>query len=132
MTEDLVISGMFIEKYPFPFYFYIVTNQNKTVLYCGITNNLYARLEEHENSSGNRKTFVGRYNCHYLIYYEGFDSVNDAIRREKEVKKWNRMKKESLINSLNTEWRFLNVNEIFDHGGKSGNFFTKPVPRTDL
>src|SRR6478752_2915779 len=114
---------MFIEKYLFPFYFYIVTNQNKTVLYCGMTNNLPARLEEHENSRGNRKTFVGRYNCHYLIYYEGFDSVNDVIRREKEVQKWNRMKKESLINALNAEWRFLNNSEIFDYGGKSGDFF---------
>ena len=114
IIADLVISGVFIEKYPFPFY--IVTNQNKTVLYCGMTNNLHLRLEEHENSAGNGKTFAGRYNCHYLIYYEGFDSVNDAIRREKEVKKWNRMKKESLINSLNTEWSFLNDNEIFDHG----------------
>ena len=81
-----------------------------------MSNNLNARLEEHENSAGNGKTFVGRYNCHYLIYYEGFDSVNDAIRREKEVKKWNRMKKESLINSLNTEWRFLNNSEMFDNG----------------
>ena len=47
---------------------------------------------------------------------KGLILLRDAIRREKEVKKWNRMKKESLINSLNTEWSFLNDNEIFDHG----------------
>ena len=46
---------MSIEKYPFSFYFYIITNQNRTVLYCGVTNNLAARLKEHESSEGNRK-----------------------------------------------------------------------------
>jgi putative endonuclease len=110
------------EKYPFPYYFYIITNQNKTVLYCGMTNNLEARLKEHEDAEGEWKTFAGRYNCHYLLYYEGFDFVMDAIRREKEVKKWSRVKKEILIDSLNPEWRFLNDAEAFDHGGKSGAF----------
>ena len=79
--QDSVNSGMFKEKYPFPLYFYIISNQNKTVLYCGITNNLETRLSEHANSEGNRETFAGRYNCHYLVFYEGFDSVTDAIRR---------------------------------------------------
>ena len=78
---------MFTEKVPFPYYFYIIINKNKTVLYCGMTNNLSARLKEHEDSEGNYKTFTGRYNCHYLIYYEGFDFVQDVIQREKEVKK---------------------------------------------
>jgi len=111
---------MLMEKYPFPFYFYIVTNQNRTVLYCGMTNNLPVRLNEHENSAGISKTFTGRYNCHYLVYYEGFDFVVDAIRREKEVKRWSRMKKELLINSLNSEWKFLNDQEAFDRRGISG------------
>jgi putative endonuclease len=107
------------EKYSFPFYFYIITNKNRTVLYCGMTNNIDARLKEHESSEGNRKTFTGRYNCHYLLYYEGFNFVMDAIRREKEIKKWSRMKKELLIHSLNPEWRFLNDADYFDHGGRS-------------
>jgi putative endonuclease len=109
---------MSTEKYPFPYYFYIITNKNKTVLYCGMTNNLSARLKEHENSEGNHKTFTGRYNCHYLIYYEGFDFVQDAIRREKEVKKWSRIKKERLIDTLNPERNFLNDDSIFAHRGK--------------
>jgi putative endonuclease len=108
-----------MEKYPFPFYFYIITNKNKKVLYCGMTNNLEARLSEHANSQGDHKSFAGRYNCHYLLYYEGFNFVNDVIRREKEVKKGNRFKKEKLINSLNPGWRFLNDSETFDHGGKN-------------
>ena len=60
---------MFKEKYPFPLYFYIISNQNKTVLYCGITNNLETRLSEHANSEGNRETFAGRYSCHYPVFY---------------------------------------------------------------
>jgi len=108
------------EKYPFPFYLYIVTNQNRTVLYCGMTNNLEARLQEHKSSEGNRKTFTGRYNCHYLLFYEGFHFVIDAIRKEKEIKKWNRMKKERLIGCLNPEWRFLNNEEVFDNPGRTG------------
>jgi putative endonuclease len=107
-----------VEKYPFPYYVYIITNKNKTVLYCGMTNNLSARLKEHESSEGNRKTFTGRYNCHYLIYYEGFDFVRDAIQREKEIKKWSRQKKELLISILNPKKRFLNNDEAFDNEGK--------------
>ena len=109
---------MTAEKYPFPFYFYIITNKNKIVLYCGMTNNLSARLKEHESAQGNRKSFSGRYNCYYLVYYEGFDFVLNAIRREKEVKKWSRIKKELLINTLNPGRRFLNNDAAFDHKGK--------------
>ena len=109
---------MSTENYPFPYYFYIITNKNKTVLYCGMTNNLSTRLKEHENSEGNYKTFTGRYNCHYLIYYEGFDFVQDAIRREKEVKKWSRIKKERLIDTLNPGRRLLNDDSTFDNKGK--------------
>jgi putative endonuclease len=110
---------MLVEKYPFPYYFYIITNKNRTVLYCGMTNNLEARLWEHERSEGDRRKFAGRYNCHFLVYYEGFDFVIDAIDREKEVKKWNRSKKERLICSLNPDWSFLNDGETFDHAARS-------------
>jgi putative endonuclease len=106
------------EKHPFPFYFYIITNQNRTVLYCGVTNNLEARLKEHESSEGKRKTFAGRYNCHYLLYYEGFDFVMDAIRREKEVKRWSRIKKEVLIDALNPERKYRNDEEVFGNRKK--------------
>ena len=116
---------MSAEKYPFPYYFYILTNKNRTVLYCGMTNNLPARLKEHENLQGMRKTFTGRYNCCYLIYYEGFEFVQDAIRREKEVKKWNRRKKELLIERLNPNWRFLNEDETFCHEGKTANILSR-------
>jgi putative endonuclease len=85
-----------------------------------MTNNLDTRLKEHESSEGNRKRFTGRYNCHYLLYYEGFNFVYDAISREKELKKWNRTKKERLIGTLNPAWTFLNDAQSFDHKGKTG------------
>jgi putative endonuclease len=95
------------------YYFYITTNPNRTVLYCGVTNNLPQRMVEHYLNRGNTKTFAGKYYCYFLIYYEEFMYVNDAIAREKEVKKWRREKKENLIRSFNKEWKFLNF-ELFD------------------
>jgi len=91
------------------FYDYITTNVYKTVLYTGVTNNLYRRLSEHlEDSKGKRKTFAGKYNCHNLIFYEHFDHIDHAISREKEIKGWLRSKKEDLIKESNPEWKFLN------------------------
>ncbi len=92
------------------YYIYIVTNKNKTVLYTGITNDLCRRLEEHKENSipFRHSSFAGKYNAYFLLYYEHFQDVNDAIVREKEIKGWRRSKKEALINSLNPEWKFLN------------------------
>ena len=92
------------------YYVYIITNKNKTVLYTGITNNLRRRLWEHEQNSipFRSKTFAGRYNIYFLIYYECFGYVQNAIAREKEIKGWRRSKKEDLIKTINPEWRFLN------------------------
>ena len=95
------------------YFVYITTNPNKTVLYTGITNTLNRRLEEHALNAGNSDTFAGRYHCYNLLYYERFTYVEHAIAREKEIKKWNRAKKEDLIKSVNPNWEFLNdeVNE---------------------
>ena len=92
------------------YYVYIVTNKNKTVLYTGITNDLRRRLWEHEQNSipFRSKTFAGKYNAYFLIYYEQFGWVKNAIAREKEIKGWRRSKKEDLIKTMNPEWRFLN------------------------
>ncbi len=92
------------------YYVYIVTNKNKTVLYTGMTNNLERRLFQHQENSKPFKhpSFAGKYNAYFLLYYEWFGQVTDAIAREKEIKGWRRSKKEALINSLNLGWRFLN------------------------
>ena len=72
---------------------YIVTNPTKSVLYVGITNDLAQRLVEHYMERGKPSTFAGRYFCYNLLYYEDFQYVQDAIAREKEIKKWRRSKK---------------------------------------
>ncbi|HKI89369.1 MAG TPA: GIY-YIG nuclease family protein [Draconibacterium sp.] len=93
------------------YFVYIVTNKNKTVLYIGVTNDLQRRIYEHENSL--MPGFTQKYNCHYLVYYEHFQNIDDAISKEKELKKWRREKKLKLINEFNPEWKFLN-NEIYE------------------
>ncbi len=96
----------------YKFYVYIVTNQNKTVLYTGITNNLEQRIIEHWLQRNTRKSFAGKYAAHFLLYYESFSNPSDAIFREKEIKSWSRSKKMKLINQMNPELRFLNE-ELF-------------------
>ncbi len=90
------------------YFVYILTNPAKKVLYVGVTNDLYTRLQQHFNERGRQKTFAGRYFCFNLIFYERHQYINNAISREKEIKKWRREKKEALINDINPEWRFLN------------------------
>lgn len=93
------------------YFIYIITNKNRTVLYIGVTNDLQRRIYEHEKES--IPGFAKKYNCHYLIYYEHFQSVEDAIDREKQIKKWRREKKENLIKEFNPDWEFLNT-KIFN------------------
>ena len=90
-------------------YVYIMTNKNKTTLYIGVTNDLVRRVYEHKNHLI-KHSFTDRYNLEYCIYYEEFLYFDLAIHREKELKKWNRQKKEDLINKKNPEWKVL-VNE---------------------
>ena len=67
-----------------------------------------ARLEEHFENKGKPNSFAGKYGCHYLIYFERFPNARFAIEREKELKKYSRIKKENLIKATNPNWRFLN------------------------
>ncbi len=91
------------------YFVYIVTNENKTTLYIGVTNDIQKRLSQHYFDSQNaKKSFAGKYNCFYLVYYEGFDAIESAILREKELKKWRREKKDKLISAFNSNWEFLN------------------------
>ena len=87
-----------MNKYYKTYSFYITTNSSRTVLYCGVTNDLAQRLIEHYLTSG-QQNFTGKYSCYWLIYYEDYVYIDIAIAREKEVKKWRREKKETLINS---------------------------------
>ena len=91
------------------YYTYITTNSTKNVLYVGITNNLKRRIGEHTADRGKWATFAGRYYCHRLIYYETYNRVIDAIRREKEIKDRSRMQKFNLIKEKNPELAFYRV-----------------------
>jgi len=88
------------------YHIYFLTNQNKTVLYIGVTNNLSRGLKEH--FEGKVVGFTQQYRCCYLIYYELFQFIDQAIAREKELKAWRREKKEMLISKFNPDWIFLN------------------------
>ena len=89
---------------------YILTNFNKTVLYIGVTNSLEQRLIEHylEKDNPDSNAFTAVYKVIYLVYYESYDYVKDAIAREKEIKKWRREKKDKLIDTMNPQRDFLN------------------------
>lgn len=85
---------------------YIITNYRKTVLYTGVTSNISQRIRQHLN--GEIEGFSKKYQCRYLVHYEKFHNINDAISREKQLKRWNRKKKEMLINKRNPQWQSLN------------------------
>jgi putative endonuclease len=93
------------------YYVYIITNKFRSTYYIGITNNLKVRLQQHkDNIVLKNKTFASKYGLEYLVYYEKFVWVQEAIAREKELKKWRREKKLELIRSFNPEFEFLNHN----------------------
>ena len=85
---------------------YLLTNYRNSVLYLGVTANLIARVNEHRNNIYS-DSFASKYNCYKLVYYESFSRIEEAIDREKTIKKWKRKWKENLINKMNTDWRDL-------------------------
>ena len=91
------------------YYTYITTNPGKSVLYVGVTNDLKIRLQQHFENRGKDDTFAGKYFCDKLVYDEHHSDVNQAIRREKEIKDLSREKKEALVASVNPRWHFYKV-----------------------
>ena len=91
------------------FYVYILTNPTRTVLYTSVTNNLERRLGEHSAGLGEGGKFTGRYQCNLLVYFETSPDAKQAIAREKQIKNWNRAKKNFLINTLNPSWEPIDL-----------------------
>jgi len=87
------------------YYIYIMTNKRNTVLYTGVTNDLKRRVYEHKEKLV--EGFTKKYNITKLVYYEVFDSIENAISREKQIKGGSRQKKIKLINSMDKDWRDL-------------------------
>jgi putative endonuclease len=80
-------------------YVYFLMNKTRTVIYVGVTNDLQRRVYEHKQElvAG----FTKKYSVHDLVYYEEFDTISDAINREKQIKGGSRRKKEELALSVN-------------------------------
>ena len=90
----------------------MITNKNNTVIYVGATSALRARIWEHKTKFY-PKSFTAKYNCDKIVWYEVFDTIMEAIDREKQIKSGSRKKKLALINALNPEWKDL-WDEIHD------------------
>jgi putative endonuclease len=75
-------------------------------LYIGVTSNILARVTEHRDKK-HPDSFTAKYNCCKLLYYESFFRIEEAIVREKQMKKWKRAWKESLIIEMNPSWNDL-------------------------
>jgi putative endonuclease len=87
-------------------YVYILSNKSRTILYIGVTSNLKSRIVEHQEKIFDG--FTSKYNCIYLVYYEFYETIVDAIEREKQLKSWKRQWKENLIKTLNPQIKDLN------------------------
>jgi len=87
------------------YYVYILASKKNGTLYIGITNNLVRRVYEHKE--GLVEGFTKKYNVKNLVYYEIHNSVYEAIKREKALKKWLRKWKIELIEKMNPTWKDL-------------------------
>ena len=87
------------------YYIYILSNKFNNVIYVGVTNDIVRRVYEHKHKVND--SFTSRYNVNKLVYYEETDSVDAALAREKQIKSWNRERKNRLINSKNPDWNEL-------------------------
>jgi len=86
-------------------YIYILTNKNNKVLYIGVTSDLVKRIYQHKNKV--IEGFSKRYKTDKSVYYEIFDDIEEAIKREKQLKGGSRQKKVDLIGGMNPDWADL-------------------------
>ena len=88
------------------YYVYILSNVTGTTIYVGVTNNLLRRIFEHKHKF-DPKSFTAKYDIHKLVYYENTNDVYSALEREKQIKGWNRARKNRLVESMNPKWEDL-------------------------
>ena len=84
------------------YYVYIITNKIRGTIYIGVTNNIARRMYEHRNQLIDG--FTSKYKLDKLVYAEESENVEDAIRREKQLKNWHRNWKINLVESVNPNW----------------------------
>jgi putative endonuclease len=85
---------------------YMLTNQTRSVVYTGVTSALESRLQKHRLKT-DPDAFTAKYNCTELVHVEYYQTMMEAITREKEIKGWRWDKKRALIEEHNREWRNL-------------------------
>ena len=95
----------------YSFCVYILASKKDGVLYTGVTNCLVKRVYEHKHNTN--EGFTKIYFVKRLVYFEEYQYINDAIAREKCIKRWKREWKDRLINEKNPEWKDL----YFEIGG---------------
>lgn len=91
-----------------------MTNAHNTVIYIGVTSNLVKRVYQHKNKT--YQGFTAKYNCNKLVYFEEYDSIKEAINREKQLKAGNRKRKNALVATSNPEWKDLSDGWLFYFG----------------
>ena len=87
------------------YYVYILASRRHGTPYIGVTNSLRKRLEQHRNGDGS--SFVKRYGVFRLVYAESYERAEEAIAREKQLRRWKRDWKIELIERDNLEWQDL-------------------------
>ena len=87
------------------YWVYILTNRPNGVLYIGVTGGIDDRMERHLKGEGS--IFAAKYKLKRLVYYEEFQFIEDALKREKQLKNWHRQWKINLIESENPNWENL-------------------------
>ena len=85
------------------YFVYILTNCSRHPLYTGVCKSLQQRNLEHTDKADPR-SYTARYNLYRLVYFESFHYIKNAIAREKQIKRWSRVKKVRLIESVNPRW----------------------------
>jgi putative endonuclease len=84
---------------------YLLANQRNGTLYIGVTSDLIDRVYQHRNELD--EGFTKRYKIHDLVWYEPHETMESAIQREKQIKKWDRKAKIGLIEQNNPQWQDL-------------------------
>jgi putative endonuclease len=84
------------------YYVYILASKRNGTLYVGVTHQLASRVMQHNEHLN--EGFTEKYSVHNLVYYEVFSNINNAIKREKQLKRWKREWKIALIEKDNRGW----------------------------
>jgi putative endonuclease len=87
------------------YYVYILASKKNGTIYIGVTNDLQNRVAQHKQKTN--EGFTSKYDITLLVYFEQFQHIDQAIKREKQLKKWNREWKLKLIEEENKEWKDL-------------------------